>query len=327
MADKWPLANGNWSNASNWNGGTLPTSIDDVFADGKTVVIDQNVTVLSIRSTQRSGGINGGTFQVTSSGFTINCTGLGMISGSSGTGALTGLLTSGVLTVNSNAQGGGANTRCISILNPGGTYNIFGTMLGGNFGLASAIFVNSNATVNIVGNIFSGTGASAPGIDLAQQCTLNVTGNVTGNGNNVGISSGNAVVNIIGTVTSSTLVGGVNGLTNNVITISGSLINNNGRIAIQTTGKLYLSSSTVNQWTLQNDLLANTTLYEPGTALGNPAITDVRDGVSYASGALTGTLDVPPASSVAVGVPVDNTVGTAIISITDMGALLASYNV
>jgi hypothetical protein len=29
----------------------------------------------------------------------------------------------------------------------------------------------------------------------------------------------------------------------------------------------------------------------------------------------------------AVGVPVDNTVGTAIISITDMGALLAAYNV
>jgi hypothetical protein len=33
------------------------------------------------------------------------------------------------------------------------------------------------------------------------------------------------------------------------------------------------------------------------------------------------------ASSVAVGVPVDNTTGTAIISVTDMGSLLASYNV
>lgn len=31
--------------------------------------------------------------------------------------------------------------------------------------------------------------------------------------------------------------------------------------------------------------------------------------------------------SLAAGVPVDNTTGTAIISITDMGALLASYNV
>jgi hypothetical protein len=324
MADKWPLANGNWSDAANWNDGTLPTASDDVFADGKTVVIDQNVTVLSIRSTQRSGGINGGTFQVTSSGFTINCTGLGMISGSSGS-ALTGLLTSGVLTVNSNAQGGGANTRCISILNPGGTYNIFGTMLGGAFGLSSAILVNANSTVNIVGNILGGTGPSAFGIELAQQCTLNVTGNVTGNGNNAGIGAGNSVVNIIGTVTSSTLTGGVTGLVNSVITTAGSLINNNGRIAIQTSGKLYLDSSTVNEWTFQNSLLTNTTLYEPGVNLGNPLESDVRDGVTYASGALTGSLAVPPSGSVALGVPVDDGVGTAMISITDMGALLASY--
>jgi len=81
------------------------------------------------------------------------------------------------------------------------------------------------------------------------------------------------------------------------------------------------------QWTFQNELGANKTIYSPGAALGNPAVTDVRNGTTYASGALTGTLKVPPASSVAVGVPVDNTTGTAIISVTDMGALLASYNV
>jgi len=326
MADKWPLANGNWSDAANWNNGTLPTTSDDVFADGKTVVIDQNVTVLSIRSTQRSGGTNGGTFQITTPGFTINCTGLGMISGSA-SAALTCLLTSGTLTVNSDAQGGGANNRCIAILNPGGTYNIFGTMLGGAFGLSSAIIVNANATVNIVGNIFGGTGSGAVGIILPQQCILNVTGNVTGNGNNAGIEAGNAVVNIIGTVTSSTLTAGVTGVVNSVITTAGSLINNNGRMAVQTTGKLYLSSSTINQWTLQNDLLANTTLYEPGVNLGNPSITDVRSGVTYADGALTGSLIVPPSGSVALGVPVDNGVGTALISITDMGALLTSFKI
>jgi hypothetical protein len=69
----------------------------------------------------------------------------------------------------------------------------------------------------------------------------------------------------------------------------------------------------------------NKTLYSAGTALGNPAITDVRNGVTYASGSLTGTLIVPPSGSVALGVPVDDGVGTAMISITDMGALLASY--
>jgi hypothetical protein len=49
-----------------------------------------------------------------------------------------------------------------------------------------------------------------------------------------------------------------------------------------------------------------------------PAATDVRDGVSYASGALTGSCKVPAAASVAFGVPVDATTGTAYLSQSDV---------
>jgi hypothetical protein len=45
-----------------------------------------------------------------------------------------------------------------------------------------------------------------------------------------------------------------------------------------------------------------------------PAATDVRSGVSYASGAQTGSCAVPAAGSVSLGVPVDNTVGTAALT-------------
>ena len=45
-----------------------------------------------------------------------------------------------------------------------------------------------------------------------------------------------------------------------------------------------------------------------------PAATDVRSGVSYASGAQTGSCAVPAAGSVALGVPVDNTTGTAVLT-------------
>jgi len=31
MAVKYPITNGNWSNAAIWNGGTLPTSADDSY--------------------------------------------------------------------------------------------------------------------------------------------------------------------------------------------------------------------------------------------------------------------------------------------------------
>lgn len=66
MADKWPLANGNWSNAANWNDGTKPVSGDDVYADGRTVTIDEDIDLGagSLRTTQRAGGTISGTFVV-----------------------------------------------------------------------------------------------------------------------------------------------------------------------------------------------------------------------------------------------------------------------
>jgi hypothetical protein len=45
-----------------------------------------------------------------------------------------------------------------------------------------------------------------------------------------------------------------------------------------------------------------------------PAATDVRNGVSYASGALSGSCAVPAAGSVALGVPVDAGFGTAVLT-------------
>jgi hypothetical protein len=59
-------------------------------------------------------------------------------------------------------------------------------------------------------------------------------------------------------------------------------------------------------------------------SVGNPAVTDVRSGVTYASGALTGTCAVPPAAATSLGVPVDNTVGTASLTPQDWFDAIAS---
>jgi hypothetical protein len=56
------------------------------------------------------------------------------------------------------------------------------------------------------------------------------------------------------------------------------------------------------------------TLIDATANAAMPAATDVRDGVSYASGALTGSCAVPAAGSVALGVPVDATTGTAVLT-------------
>jgi hypothetical protein len=60
------------------------------------------------------------------------------------------------------------------------------------------------------------------------------------------------------------------------------------------------------------------------TGFGLPAATDVRSGVSYGGGAATGICAVPAASSVAFGVSVDNTTGTAVLTPAAIRAELAT---
>jgi hypothetical protein len=67
MADKWPLANGNWSVAGNWNGGTKPEDGDSIYADSRQITIDENVNLPNANffTTTRSGGLAGGYFNLT----------------------------------------------------------------------------------------------------------------------------------------------------------------------------------------------------------------------------------------------------------------------
>jgi hypothetical protein len=334
MADKWyTAASGNWSTAANWNGGTLPTSSDDVFADGKAVVIDQNVTVLSIRTTQRSGGTVGGTFTINTGGYTINCTSSGILSGTNG-GALLITATTGTTTLNSNLTGGTASGTRACVLSGATTLVINGNLLGvDNSGFA--LLVTSTSTVNITGNITGGISGSH-GVSITAGATLNVTGNVTGGtgtgaginnttvaatinitGNvtsqvSAGISSALAsIVTVKGIVTSSNTIAAVSlSSTSASLTFSGQAINNNNVMAIFSPVLRLYTSDTV-QWTFQNNTGGNKILYSAGTALGNPATTDVRNGTTYgASSELTGTLIVPNPSNVVAGVQTDNTVGT-----------------
>jgi hypothetical protein len=50
----------------------------------------------------------------------------------------------------------------------------------------------------------------------------------------------------------------------------------------------------------------------------------VRLGVTYSSGSLTGTMNVPPFNAVKAGVPVDNGVGTAALTPQDVWNVLIS---
>lgn len=355
MATITSAASGNWSATATWVGGVVPTAADDVIIGaGHTVSANVDITVLTI-----SGAANINSNLAVTTNRTITCTGANGITAKSVNNGL-GLvrITSPSITVNINSNirgvlsGGNsgvditasctvniigtlshiANTGTASsaALNIGAaaTVNVTGNLFGatGAVGANSAIYPNAGCVLNITGNLFAGDSGNSAVYNITSACTINITGNLFASLSPALLSTAASNINIIGAIYANTNVGVSSNNLLSVVTISTPCFNaSNGIMAVFATNvKLFNSGSS--QWQFATNVGGtNKTLYSAGTALGNPAVTDVRDGTTYASGALTGTLKVPSASSVAVGVPVDNTTGTAMISVTDMGALLASY--
>jgi hypothetical protein len=390
MALKYPLATGVWSNATNWNDGTLPVAGDDVRANGFTVTIDVDINVLQISTAQLLPAAAGGGFSVsTNRNITANII--------AGTTTCLGSIVGNIVTIIGNIFASATNIG-VSFTNAGSILNVTGNANG-----SSAIGLLSWGTVNFVGNssnlIGTGSGVLTGGININSGGVLNFTGNatslgrfafgivcngsstlngtITGGNNtdsagvrlNTGIHIVNSncfggtlsgchgllIVNSTVTVNGNCTGGSTTGshavqIANSTATFNGSVTGSStssGSLAINVTDSV--SNVVVSQITFGSlgtvpvsgfvkfknigptitVLKANSTtqqLVDPATT-DIPAEGDVRDGIVYASGALTGTLAVPTFSAVSVGVPTDNGVGTAVITITDMGTLLASFQV
>jgi len=90
-----------------------------------------------------------------------------------------------------------------------------------------------------------------------------------------------------------------------------------------TSGPIYLDSDLTNVAVFVNYPTGSKTLSDPNNTAGlSPAATDVRSGVIYNNGVNTGTCAVPAAASVAFGVPVDATTGTAALTAADVRAAI-----
>lgn len=223
MATRWAVQNGNWSDTATWNGGTLPASNDDVFADGKTVTIDQNILVNSLRTTTRSGGIAGGGFTMNSP-YNITATQPEISNGN--------LSVSGIIP--------GA-TNCVTFTGSG-SITIQSSLRGGN-NIAGYAFVSSgaNANITIIGNVTSGgfTGASGYAISLTGASpVLNITGAVQHP-----ISEASATYAIFVASTA----------TNAIVSITGNVI------AAKSTNSVIFSQSALLYLTIIGDIISSTT--------------------------------------------------------------------
>ena len=192
MATRWATKNGNWSDTATWNDGTLPASGDTVYADGKTVTIDQDITVVSINTTQRTGGTNGGTFSVnTTRNLTCN------INTGSGHGLTCTHGAGTTLTVTGNVVGSTTTTNYRGIYSTGaGDIVVNGNVTAGSYSNATGIEVGS-ASVNITVNGNVVASSTRYGVySLYDVSLVTVTGTITGSGTIYGLYLGGNVTTL-----------------------------------------------------------------------------------------------------------------------------------
>lgn len=223
------------------------------------------------------------------------------------------------------------NTRSGSsgiFISGAGTLNYTGDVYSGTSSTGSiGIRVNgTSAVVNMTGNLIwqsSGGSFFNPLVSLVSN-SFNLTGNVFGGFNNGIQSSSNSYLKVIGTITAGISAAAISSTSSGAINIfTGPFISHPTGIQPlyvtrmhyqRTLGSYYeFRDSSTNGALPPAGAAPATRLVSPDTVVDAPIPANVRQGVVYASGSQTGTMIVPSPSNVANNVPVDNTLGTAVL--------------
>ncbi|WP_020603288.1 hypothetical protein [Spirosoma spitsbergense] len=341
MANLFATKTGVWNDTTVWNTGTLPTSSDDVYANAFTVTINQNITVLSLRTTSAS-GINAGGGFTNSGSFNVTANlypGTTQCMNHSGTGTMAFV----------GSVYGSVTASAYGLSNTGtGTINATGDATGGTANNTEAVRNVSSGIINWTGNFAGGSGAAAFGISNVAAGTITITGNVTGSGtistavgaSNAGLGTmvingsaigGSSAIGASNTSTGSLTVTRAVGNSANVVAgVNGTLTNGTTVVeeiefgatgATPVTGYIKFKNGTANKCLAIRQDTSQVTLINANSIAGElPVPANVRAGTTYNSGAKTGTLAVPIPANVRVGVATDNTVGTAALTASDIVA-------
>jgi hypothetical protein len=247
--------------------------------------------------------------------------------------------TSGTLNLTGAIVGPSAVAALATVAVSGtGTLNLNGNVTAGTVGggaAANGINITGNASVNITGNV---TGSASPsgthiGINInSSGCNVTINGNVTGG---AGSTTTAAISNTTGTLT-------VNGACQSSSSAPAIAAGGAGQITRLSGPFLLGASGNINPVQAQSWRWAPTlvpTYLEVAQSNGStkrllysadnmpsggyPVAGNVRQSTVYGpSSEFTGTLAVPSASSVALGVASDNTTGTAILTAENVRAAI-----
>ena len=310
MALRYAVANGSWSNTATWNGGTLPTSADDVYSNNFTVNINQDITVLSINNSASTPAVAGG-------GYTININNITITSNINYTPATCLIASqSGILTVIGNVTSVNVTTGIFGIsLNSTGTVNITGNITSGGGTAGYALNNTSNGLFNITGNVTGGTGNNSRAIVNSNSSRINVTGIITG-----GIGSGcigilNSSTSTSAVIINGTCISSVSSAVENNST--GTVVINGTQTAVGTAGIYAINNSSAGIITINGDILGALSS-APSTAYivnnGGTGIVNINGNVTARS--------VSPSTS--VGIVNNSGTGTMNISQNVSGGSVAN---
>lgn len=220
------------------------------------------------------------------------------------------------------------------------TLNITGSLIQPNTTFVRTYIIQTTATgtINIIGNVTNNTTNSTTEVHmilLGAATTITVTGDCTGgqvyNNHTCINSTVNSNVSVFGIVRAGNA--GNNGQgspaifntgVSSITLLSGPFVFGNygampfigARVFLtnNTSNNIEFASNSTNGALFPSAAPTRMTMYSPNTLADAPAQSDVRKGVSYALGSQEGTLHVPAPSQVALGIPTDNTVGTAALT-------------
>ena len=220
----------------------------------------------------------------------------------------------------------GSKIRVIGNVNHSGT----GTAINA---ASISVTIDGEVIVNSTGNAITGaagativegnitTTSSGRGVSVTTG-TVTVNGNVTITNTGIGVATTTGAITIGKDVTASSAQNAVVS-TSGLVTVSGSMYNTNQFQAVF--AQRILITTTTNAIRYQTSSGATQVMFSGSpTTLGLPTPNNVRLGTPYGNvPQLTGTLVLPPSSAVIVDVPIDNTVGTLVMS---PGAVIQELN-
>lgn len=265
----------------------------------------------------------------------------------------------GTLTIIGNCAGGPGSSAMGARNQAAGALTIIGNCTGGSNSDSNGANNNLNGTLTITGNCTGGTGNGSSGTNNSGNGTITITGNCTGGSNSTGYGARNGstgTITIIGSAIGGSAAAGAFNNSTGLLTVTRAVGNGwgigsvglNSVPGVQSNlsgsqtrveelefgalgqspiaGAVSVPDLSTNVCLVHRLSASKKTLIDPSANTGQANQSDVRAGTSYALGNRVGTLAVPAANQVAVGVAVDNTVGTAVLTESTLRAAIGLAN-